>query len=247
MTTAVFRDTTAGASEDQLILVININDKAMECPGMLSEEKVINECETTSGGAAAAYFKSTRSKNKLLQQQLSVQSSGGGGGTGGGGGGDGRVSAGAGSGNGTTGGANRNSAKKHGASVDGQFRLGGSLSSGGITASGGHVNKRGKYSSATGAKLAEKSGKSNSVPDDQDDFLDSSFDPGVVGGGVGGSGGGAAPGEPGAARLIKVPSETGMDEVRSRHDGSVGKTSLDFIPFQFYIHSRVYLLDLIDI
>lgn len=243
----MFRDTTAGASEDQLILVININDKAMECPGMLSEEKVINECETTSGGTAAAYFKSTRSKNKLLQQQLSVQSSGGGGGTGGGGGGDGRASGGVGSGNGPAGGANRNSAKKHGASVDAQFRHGGSLNSGGITTSGGHVNKRGKYSSATGGKLAEKSGKSNSVPDDQDDFLDSSFDPVVVGGGGGGSGSGAASGEPGAARLIKVPSETGMDEVRSRHDGSVGKKTLFFIPLQICIHSVVYILDLIYI
>lgn len=68
----------------QQILVVNINDKGMECPGMLSEDKVITECESSGVGtaaaavAAASMYMKTKSKNRLLQQQLSVQSASGG-------------------------------------------------------------------------------------------------------------------------------------------------------------------------
>lgn len=223
----------------QQILVVNINDKAMECPGMLAEDKVINECSGETSGcsgaaAAAAYFKSTArsNKKKLLEQQLSVQSGSGRGSSVGSVGGG--VVSGGGAGRGISGGG----AKKHG--VEAQFKMGMGVGGpvGGVGA--GHVNKRGKYSSSSvsgagvvgvagsgsGGKLVDsKASKSNSVPDDTDDFLDSSFEPTGAGGGAGSVGGGGASGpgaEPGAARLIKVPSEIGMDEVRSRHDGSVG-------------------------
>lgn len=208
---SMFKETASNTQDEippsiQQILVVTINDKAMECPGMLSEEKVINECESGGGqhhhhhhSAAAAYLK-TKTKNKLLQQQLSIQS----GGSSGGGGGGGAVL------NSSSGGVK---AKKHGVGV---------ISGSGpvVVGGGGHVNKRGKYSSSGKQQQQQqsdgtKTSKSNSIPDDQDDFLDSSFDPSVVVGPSVGS-------EPGAARLIKVPSEIGMDDARSRHDGSVG-------------------------
>lgn len=84
---------------------------------------------------------------------------------------------------------------------------GGSAAAGGVAGTG-HINKRGKYSTVGGKQLVDivpaKTSKSNSMPDEQDDFLDTSFEPVT-----------------GAARLVKVPSEIGIDDARSRHDGSV--------------------------
>lgn len=69
----------------------------------------------------------------------------------------------------------------------------------------------GKYSNTTTPYTSGKAVPTTKGADEPDDYLDTSG-PGGVGSSVSA-----------ASRLVKVPSEIAMmDEVRSRHDGSVG-------------------------
>lgn len=147
----------------QQILAININDKGMECPGMLSEDKVINEYENNSS-AASVYLKqqhANRNNRNKFNTLMNKNRSGG------------------------TGGAGNGS--------DGKDTL-----------------VKAAKSKANAAKSKLNMG-ANSLVDENEDYLDTSFEPGA------------------ADSRMKLPSDTGVDrdEIRSRLDGSVGKhTSL---------------------
>lgn len=210
---------------------------------------MINECESTGSAASTAasiYMKTTRNRGAkhLLQQQLSVASAASGTGNGGR---NSNVSSNNGAANSGPGGTQLSggqsrlgSAKKHHQFKSSSATNSSNPAAANNTTSSGGGHKRSKYSTA-GAKLlsdgVSKSGKSNSVTDDQDDFLDSSFEPSsaaVNSNGATNMSTGAVAGSTAssAARLIKVPSESGMmDDVRSRHDGSVGELNI----FSFFI------------
>lgn len=75
---AIFKE---AHSEPDQILVVNISEKGMECPGMLSEEKVITECGAVVESTLVRHQRrrvrtpASTGAGKLLNAQLSVASS----------------------------------------------------------------------------------------------------------------------------------------------------------------------------
>ena len=60
--------------EDYKVLIVNINDKAMECPGMMSEEKLIKEYETIKNKPTMMSTKSTSIKLMNNANNVSIDS-----------------------------------------------------------------------------------------------------------------------------------------------------------------------------
>ena len=71
--TNLLKETHLDLFDGYQVVVVNINDKEFDCPGMLVEEKVLNEYElltsnVTSASAASLFLNSRKKQEKLVKQ-----------------------------------------------------------------------------------------------------------------------------------------------------------------------------------
>ena len=71
--TNLLKDTNLETFDGYKVIIVNINDKEFDCPGMRVEEKVLNDCESlassvTSASAVSLFLNSHSNKEKLIKK-----------------------------------------------------------------------------------------------------------------------------------------------------------------------------------